>query len=139
MVISREMTHSFSRIFLWLFVAAILAAADVTGIWEGQVTNPKGDVQDVAFKFQLSGNTVSGKMFGDEFDLPIEEGSTSGDQIKFVVTTTNYYSGNKVRFLYTGTIRGNEIELSRERIPDPEKKDSDKRDSVKQTFKIKRL
>jgi hypothetical protein len=133
------MTRSFSRIFLWLFAAAVLPAADVTGIWAGQVTSPKGDVQDVAFKFQLSGNTVTGKMFGDEFDLPIEEGSTSGDQIKFVVTTTNYYSGSKVKFFYNGTVQGNEIELSRERAPEPEKKDSDKRDNVKQTFKIKRL
>ena len=34
-------------------------------------------------------------MFGDEFDLPISEGSLSGDQVRFIVTTNNYYNGIK--------------------------------------------
>jgi hypothetical protein len=122
-----------------IFAFTALAAADLNGIWTGQASNPKGDPQDVAFKFQLSGNTLTGKLFGDEFDLPLEDGSISGDQIKFIVTSTNYYSGSKVKFAYTGTIQGDAIELSRERVMDPAKEESGKRESSKQTFKIKRL
>ena len=133
-----------SRLFLRLFIPGIfaltaVAAANLNGIWMGQAPNPKGDPQDVAFKFQLSGNSFTGKLFGDEFDLPVEEGSISGNQIKFIVTSTNYYSGSKVKFAYTGTIQGDTIELSRERVMDPTKEESGKREPSKQTFKIKRL
>jgi hypothetical protein len=132
------------RLFLRLLITAILAitalaAGGVSGVWAGQAPNSKGDPQDVAFRFQLSGNTLTGKLFGDEFDLPIEEGSISGNQIKFIVTSTNYYSGSKVKFSYTGTIQGDTMELNRERVVDPAKQESGNREPSKQTFKIKRL
>jgi hypothetical protein len=145
MVISRQVDRLYLRLLITgILAVAALAGADVNGIWAGQAPNPKGDPQDVAFKFQLNGNTLTGKLFGDEFDLPIEEGSISGDQIKFIVTSTNYYNGSKVKFAYTGTIQGDAIELSRERVIDPTKQDfakkeSGKRESSKQTIKIKRL
>jgi hypothetical protein len=49
-----------------------------------------------------------------------------------------------VKFAYTGTIQGDAIELSRERVIDPTKQDfakqeTGKRESSKQTIKIKRL
>ena len=99
---------------------------------------PNGEIQDISFQFRLNGNTLTGKMFGDEFDLPIEDGSITEEQIKFVITTTNYYSGNKTKFVYTGTIRGDEIELNRERA-ERDKENGDKRENAKQTLKLKRL
>jgi len=126
------------RILLLLIVTARMYAAGVDGIWTGQTPGRNGEVQDISFQFRLNGNTLTGKMFGDEFDLPIEEGSTTGDQIKFTITTTNYYNGNKTKFIYTGTIRGDEIELNRERA-ERDKEEGDKRQNSKQTVKLKRL
>ena len=94
-------------------------ASEIDGIWTGQQPGRRGDAEDLAFRFKLDGQVLTGKMFGDEFDLPISEGSFSGDQIRFVVTTTNYYNGTKTRFLYTGTIKDGELELTRERIQTP--------------------
>jgi hypothetical protein len=113
-------------------------AADITGIWTGQQQGRRGEPEDVAFRFKVDGPSVTGTMFGDEFDLPITEASIEGDQIRFVITTTNYYSGTKSRFIYTGTIKGSEIELVRERVQTPEEKAAN-RPLFKSTLTLKRI
>ena len=123
---------------MFLVAVACGLAADLTGIWTGQTTGRRGEPEDISFRFKMDGGTLRGKLFGDEFDLPITEGSVEGDQIRFVTITTNYYSGTKSRFNYIGTIRGNEIELTRERIQTPEEKAAN-RPVFKQTIKLKRL
>lgn len=117
---------------------ATMSAADVAGIWTGQMLGRRGEKEDVAFQFKPNGASIGGKLFGDEFDLPVEEASVSGDQIKFIVTTTNYYSGAKVRFSFTGTVKGDQMELTRTRIGEPAGENSN-RAIQPQTFTIRRL
>ena len=132
--------NQFARCLIGFAIAAMtMFAADLTGIWAGQAPGRRGDKEDVAFQFKVSGTTLTGKMFGDEFDLPIEEASVSGNQITFTVTTTNYYSRTQVKFVYTGTIKGDEIELTRTRVGGPPAEGPPNRQSGKQTFTIKRL
>ena len=133
------MLGSLLKISCLLTAAATLHAAGIDGIWTGQMSGRNGEIQDISFQFRLNGNTLTGKVFGDEFDLPIEDGSITDEQIKFVITTTNYYSGNKTKFVYTGTIRGDEIELNRERAERDKENGDNKRENAKQTLKLKRL
>lgn len=126
-------------LLLLLFAAAAAFASDLTGIWVGQLPGRNGGVDDVAFRFKLEGQTLTGKLLGDEFDLEITDGAITGDQVKFVITTTNYYSGGKTKFQYTGTIKGNELELVRERIAAPDERPNPNRPPNKQTIKLKRL
>ena len=119
--------------------AMVMSAADVAGIWAGQMTGRRGEKEDVAFQFKLNGTAITGKMFGDEFDLPLEEASLTGEQIRFTVTTTNYYSGSQIKFVFTGAIKGNEIELTRSRVGGPPVEGPANRQNLKQTFTIKRL
>lgn len=121
-----------------LLLSSAAAAADVGGIWVGQNRNQRGEPDDVAFRFKVVGQVLTGTLFGDEFDLPITEGSVSGDQVRFTVTTTNYYSKRTMKFAYTGTVRGNELELVRERVLSPDDTQSN-RPQAKQTLKLKRL
>jgi hypothetical protein len=101
-------------------LAGSLCAADITGIWMGPVEGRNGEKEDVSFQFKSTGNSVTGKVFGDEHDLPVEAGTINGDQISFASTSTNYYSGGKQTFLYTGVIKSeNEIELTRQMKIDP--------------------
>jgi hypothetical protein len=95
-------------------------------------------MEDVAFQFKLAGQSLTGKVFGDEFDIPIGEAVLSGDQIRFAVMTTNYYSGSKVKFIYTGVIRGAEMELVRERVQTAEDKAAN-RPIARQKIMLKRL
>ena len=92
----------------------------------------------MAFRFKFDGRSLTGKLFGDEFDIPIAEASLSGDQVRFTVITTNFYSGTKVKFVYTGTVKGAEMELVRERLQTPEDKSAN-RPVARQTLKLKRL
>jgi hypothetical protein len=134
------MTLRFARYLIVFAIAATTTfAADLTGIWAGQAPGRRGDKEDVAFQFKVNGATLTGKMFGDEFDLPLEEASVSGNQVTFTVTTTNYYSRSQVKFVYTGTIKDNEIELTRARIGGAPAEGPATGQNVKQTFTIKRL
>src|SRR5947209_1946545 len=132
------MRRRIARSALILFFAAYALGAELDGIWAGQQAGRNGLPEDLAFRFQRSGTTVTGKMFGDEFDLPVLEGSLAGDQIRFVVTTTNYYNGSKTKFIYTGTIKGLEMELVLERVPALDDKGGN-RPAAKQTIKLKRI
>jgi hypothetical protein len=124
-----------------LLLAACLPASEIDGIWVGQQAGRRGDLEDQAFRFKLDGQVLTGKLFGDEFDLPISEGSLSGDQIRFVITTTNYYNGTKTRFIYIGAIKNGEIELTRERIQTAGEKAANRNpgNAGKQTLKLKRF
>jgi hypothetical protein len=117
--------------------ASVALAADISGIWVGQDSG-RGGPQDIAFRLKVQGAALTGTMFGDEFDIPIGEGSIAGDQIRFTVTTTNYYSGSKTVFRYAGTLKEGELELVRERVPTPDDKPSN-RGPGKQTLKLKRI
>ena len=132
--------NQFARCLIGFTIAAMATfAADLTGIWAGQAPGRRGDKEDVAFQFKVIGSTLTGKIFGDEFDLPLEEVSVSGAQVKFLVTTTNYYNRTQVKFIYTGTIKGDEIELTRTRVGGPPPESPANRQTGKQTFTIKRL
>ena len=113
-------------------------AADVTGIWTGQQPGRNGQIDDVAFRLKLEGQTLTGKLLGDEFDLPITDASVNGNQIRFHVTTSNYYSGGKVQWLYTGVVNGGEMELVRERVQTPDSPPA-KTPAPKTTLKLKRI
>lgn len=121
-----------------LAAASTVAAADITGIWSGQQEGRNAQREDVAFRFEAQGDKLTGKMFGDEFDIPIAEASIAGDQVRFTTTTTNYYNGSRTTFVYTGTLKGGELELVRERVPTPEDKAANRTPS-KQILKLRRL
>ena len=119
-------------------VAAAMPAADLTGIWTGIAPGRRGTKEDVAFQFKSKGRTFTGTMFGDEFDLPLEDVSLVGDQLHFSVTNTNYYSGAKTKFVYAGTVAGDSMQLTRERILTPTEKPPE-HEGLKQTFTLKKL
>lgn len=131
--------HLARSLALLAIAALTLPAAEVSGIWMGQMLGRRDNKEDVAFHFKQSGAALTGKLFGDEFDLAVEDGSVSGEKVKFIVTTTNYYNGVKVRFQYAGTLKGEEMELTRSRIGEPTVENPSNRVIPPQTFTVKRL
>ena len=120
----------------FLFAAA-LPAADITGIWTGQVPGRNGETLEITFRFQQNGETLTGKMYGDNEDIPLADGKVSGDRIAFAVT--NEFGGGRSRFVYTGTVTGDAIELTREREGGRPGGTGSQRQNFKQTFKLKRM
>ena len=105
------------RLAILLLWSSSLFAADLAGIWTGQIAARNGDVQDIAFKFTQTGTTLTGKLYGEYQSAAIIEGKITGDQLDFVVIAQEQ-NGNQIsdsRFHFTGTVKPGEIELTRER------------------------
>jgi hypothetical protein len=136
--------HVFARFVLFCALAIAARAADLSGIWSGQMIDRNGDAGDLSFRFSQSGETVTGKMYGDNESTPVTDITIAGDQIAFSVT--GELNGQITKFLYSGTVKGDEIQMVRERAvtkTDPAKTDPAKPDAAKpnpkQTFTLKRL
>jgi hypothetical protein len=138
-LIWRRMRLLRNSVLLCALVVSATAAADLNGIWTGQAPGRHDAKDDIAFQFKVTtAGSITGKLYGDEVDLPIEEASLVDDKLKFSITTTNYYSGARVKFVYSGTITGDRIELTRERVLKPDEEHHSE-EPTKHTFTLKRL
>ena len=100
-----------------LLAGVSLMAADISGIWVGQVKNRNGDLTDVAFQLTQKGTAITGKLYGDYGSSPIVEGKIVGNAVMFVVVGQEQ-SGNQIntsRLRFTGSLKDGGIELIRER------------------------
>jgi hypothetical protein len=100
-----------------LLCASGALAADISGIWVGNVPGRNGEPLDIAFKFTTSGTAVGGKLYGDYQSTVISEGKISGDEISFIVVTPEQ-AGNQInesRLRFKGTVKNGEMELTRDR------------------------
>src|SRR4051812_30957377 len=105
-------------LLLGLFCNLALFGADFSGIWVGQIpTGKDGALQDVAFKIVQTGNTLTGKMYGDYQSSPISEARIAGDLVTFLVigAQQNGNEINQTRFRFTGSIKDGALELTRDR------------------------
>jgi hypothetical protein len=123
-----------------LLVSLGMSAAELAGIWTGQMSGRNNEKQDVAFQFKSSKGSFVGVMFGDEFDIQVQDLSVEGDHISFSVTSISYYDGRRTKFVYTGTIHGQEMQLMRKRSgAPPPTTNVNKAEPANQTFTLKRL
>lgn len=103
---------------LWLLLAACAAsAADLSGIWVGQIPGRNGESQDIAIQLEHNGTQLKGKLYGDYLSTPIEEGLASGDLVTFIVLVQEQ-AGNEIndtRVRFTGRLKDGQLELFRER------------------------
>ena len=100
---------------LLLFVTA---AADLSGIWVGQIPARKGEMQDIAFQFQQTGTKLAGKLYGDYQSSPIVQGTVAEAAVSFVVSGAEQAGNqiNEIRTRFIGRYNANgEVELTRER------------------------
>jgi len=118
-------------------------AADVSGIWTGQIATRLG-TQDVTIKLEQQGTKLTGKLYDDRGSSPISEGKAVGDVVIFVVAVQEQ-SGNQIndtRLRYTGTLRDGTLELARDRESSTIAGNSGgvfQKSSAKQLIKLKRL
>ena len=102
-----------------LLLAGTAWAADLTGIWVGEIDSGRADRDPipVSFQFVQKGTALGGKQYGDHQSTPIATGIVAGELVTFVVVTTeqagNEINDTKVRF--TGRLVNGALELMRER------------------------
>ncbi|MDP9170556.1 MAG: hypothetical protein M3N54_08070 [Acidobacteriota bacterium] len=122
-----------------LLLATVLSAADLTGIWMGEVAGRNGEKQDLAFEFRMAKGALTGVLFGDEFDLPVQDLHVDGDHVAFSVSSVDYYGARRIKTLYTGTLTDTKLELTREQSGPEPAATAAKPKEPKQTIVLKKL
>jgi hypothetical protein len=99
--------------FLLGLLSLTALAADIGGKWTAQVPGRNGQTREQTFNFKVDGSTLTGTVSGRMGDMPIADGKIDGDQVSF--TQTMEFNGNAMKFVYKGTVSGDEIKFSRQR------------------------
>jgi len=98
---------------LFLALVSVALAADVTGKWVAQVPGRNDQTQQMTFNLKADGEKLTGEIASPRGSRPIEEGKISGNQISF--SQTMEFNNNKMKFVYKGTVEGDQIKFTRER------------------------
>jgi len=97
-----------------LVALTVAMAADATGKWTAAVPGRGGQTQDTTFNLKAAGDKLTGTMTGmGGAEVAIADGKVSGDDISFSVSMK--MGDNDVKFLYKGTVKGDEIAFKRQR------------------------
>jgi len=94
---------------LVLLMAGMIIAADVSGKWSGEVPGRGGQNANATLVLKADGDKLTGTMTGPQGDMPIQDGKVTGDQISFSMT------GGQAKLLFTGTVSGDTIKMTRTR------------------------
>lgn len=90
-------------------------AASLAGEWEAEFDTQIG-AQKYVFALSVDGEKIKGtaksEIAGEKHESEIVDGKRSGDEVRFVELLD--FGGNELRIEYSGTIRGNKLELTRE-------------------------
>jgi opacity protein-like surface antigen len=105
-----------SALAVGLVLGALPAlAADVAGKWTAEFDTQVG-LQKYTYDLKVEGEKVTGKAFfermGQKGEADLLEGTLKGDQISFVEMLD--FQGNSIRITYTGTVKGDEMALTRQ-------------------------
>jgi hypothetical protein len=112
-VLAITMKKLISVATLFLALSLVALAADVSGKWTAQVPGRGGQAVDTTFTFKAAGDSLTGSMTGFQgMELPISEGKVSGDTISFITSIER--NGNTIKQNFTGTVKGDEIQMKRE-------------------------
>ena len=99
-------------ICLFALAGIALAQAKVDGKWTAEIQGGRG-TQMLTLTLKADGNKLTGTTEGARGGaVPIEEGSISGNTIKFKQKQQG--RGGEVVMSYTGTVSGDEIKFSRQ-------------------------
>lgn len=90
---------------------AALAQGSVDGKWAGEVPGGRGP-QQVTLTLKADGGKLTGSVAGGRGgEIPIEEGTISNGMLKF--KTKQMGRGGEVTLNWSGTLKGDEIAMSR--------------------------
>jgi hypothetical protein len=103
---------------VWMMALAVLcavtaAAADINGKWVASVPGRDGTPMEQTYVFKVAGEKVTGTITTQFGEQTISDGTLSGDALSFATVMDR--GGNTMKFLYKGTVAGNEITLTRTR------------------------
>jgi hypothetical protein len=85
-------------------------AADVTGVWKGQLTDREGTLHDVSFDLKADGTKITGTVVG----MPpgsvrtVQNGGIEGSQVSFQISINNF-GEQSAQCTFTAQVEGNQM------------------------------
>ena len=98
-------------ILVCMFAIAVIAQS-VDGKWAGEVQGGRGP-QMVTLTLKADGGKLTGTVTGRGGENPISDGTISGTALKFKTQQQGRGGGNPVTLNWSGTLKGDEIAMSR--------------------------
>jgi hypothetical protein len=96
-------------VLILAFLAAVAAAADITGTWKADLHTPQGQVQ-VNYVFKQDGEALTGTWQAAQSPtVPITDGKVTGDKVAFLVKMD---PNGRMTFAHEGKIDGDQIQLT---------------------------
>jgi len=101
-----------ARLCALVVCASVIAviAQSVDGKWSGEVQGGRGP-QQVNLTLKADGGKLTGTVMGRGGEIPIQEGTIAGTALKF--KTQQQGRGGQVTLNWSGTLKGDEIAMSR--------------------------
>lgn len=94
---------------LFVLVALIVSAADISGTWKGSAETPNGTIERT-FVFKVDGNKLTGETSSEMMGKStLENGKVDGDNVSFTITVK--FQDNEMKLNYAGKVNGNEIKF----------------------------
>src|SRR5947209_17775290 len=87
-------------------------AADIDGKWTATFETPRGSIK-TTWDLKADGTKLTGKSSSEMGGQDVAEGKIEGKEVSWVEVFD--FNGNSIRFVYKGTINGDEMKLSRTR------------------------
>jgi hypothetical protein len=101
-----------AALVVFAFAALAIAQNAVDGKWAGEVQGGRGP-QQITVTLKVDGSTLTGSVAGGRGgEIAIKDGAISGTTINFK-TTQMGRGGNEVTFKWSGTLKGDEIAMTR--------------------------
>ena len=102
-----------NRVFVFsaIVMLACLTAAnatDLNGKWKGDMKTPNGDVLEINFNFQVTGEKLTGTVANTYGEEQITEGTVKGDAIAFVILA----GGGQFKITYKGKVAGEDLKFN---------------------------
>lgn len=94
-------------------MAIAALAADIDGKWTAEVAGRGGQTQTQTMTFKADGSTLTGTISGRGGETQISDGKVDGNTVSF--TVTREFQGNSMKFVYKGTLSGNELKMTMQR------------------------
>ena len=85
----------------------VAGAADLSGKWKGDMKTPNGDMLEINFNFQVSGEKLTGTVANSYGEEQITEGTVKEDTISFVIMA----GGGQFKLTYVGKVVGEEVKF----------------------------
>ena len=93
--------------FLFVSIASVASAADLSGKWHGNLKTQDGNDLAVDFVFKVDGEKLTGTVANSYGEEQITEGVVKGDEISFIIMA----GGGQFRIVYKGKLTGDDLKL----------------------------